>query len=453
MNTIIERFGRFCADLRYEEIPKTVVTKAKVSLLNGIGIGLSCYGLESARAARRIVKEFEPAEAKGATLIADGALVSPLGAAFANGVLFHSRGQEDTYGTTHIGTMVIPASLAMTQWIGASGQELLTAVVAGYEITAALAKELTPLTTPRGFRASSIYGIFGSAAASAKLLRLDAAQTGNALALAAAFASGTTEAFLTGTMEIFFENGLASRNGLLATLAARSGMVGATTAIEGPFGFAKAFADTNKNMERIGDTLGSQWEILKVTFKPYPTCAFNQSPTVAMMNLIKAHDLKPYQVDQIKIRMNPYEANYPGINYSGPFTTHLQTLMSTGFALGLALKERKLYLSDMWRFDDKSLNELARLTKVEADERLSMSNCILSVRKKNGEELVEEFYPPPEYYFYDFEQDVDLIRRIHQETRVPYPVTDNLIRYMQEIEEWNNPEMFVRSLTFNMEVE
>jgi len=81
-----------------------------------------------------------------------------MGGAFANGVMFHSRGQEDTHGTMHIGTTVIPTALAVAEWKKSSGKDLLAAIIAGYEVAAAIGKELTPLTTPRGFRASPIYG-------------------------------------------------------------------------------------------------------------------------------------------------------------------------------------------------------------------------------------------------------------------------------------------------------
>jgi len=451
MDTIVQRMGKFCADLDYDSIPAEVIAKAKACLLNGIGIGLSCYDLDSARAAREIIKEFETATAKGANLIGDGALVSPMGAAFANGVLFHSRGQEDTHGTMHIGTMVIPASLALAQWLGSSGKELIEAVVAGYETTAALGKDLTALTTPRGFRASPIYGIFGAAAASAKLLKLDASQIADALAHAAAFAFGTTETFLTGTMEVFFENGLASRNGLLAALSARSGMKGAPSAIEGTFGFARAFADSKENLAQLGRNLGREWEILKVTFKPFPTCAFNQSSTTAMMNLIKANDLKPEQVESIEIRMSKYEATYPGIDYTGPFSTHLQTLMSAGFAMALALEDRKLHLKDMWRFDEEVLNRLAQLSRVVADEELPHSNCVLKVRLKDGQELVEELFITPDFYFYDFEQDAELIRTIHHETEVPSRVTEALIDQLRGVEEVESLDPFIHSLVFEVD--
>ena len=451
MESVVERLGRFASDLNLDQVPSEVVEKAKTCLLNGVGIGLSCHGLESAQSARKLIKEYEKSQNKGATILGDGSKVSLMGAAFGNGVMFHSRGQEDTHGTMHIGTIVIPSALAISEWYGSTGKEFLTAVVTGYEIAAALGKDLTSLTTPRGFRASPIYGIFGSAAAAGKVLGLNKDEMRSALSFAAGFAGGTTETFMAGTMEVFFQNGMASRNGVMAALIAQTGMCGAPSSLDGQVGFAQAFAGTRENMDRIGADLGKKWEILEVTFKPSASCAFNQGAVTLMMRVIKKHDLKAHQVARVKIQMNPYEANYPGIKYTGPFTTHLQTLMSTAFATSVALLERKLYFLDMWRFDDKNINELCRITTVEADENLPPLNCVLTIELKDGQTLKDELKITPDFYFYDFDQDVELITTIHEETKVPKTVTENLINHVKKVEQWGSVDDFVQSLTFKLD--
>ena len=451
MEKVVERLGRFASELSLERIPQEVIEKGKTCLLNGIGIGLSCFRMDTSKAARGLIKQYEKGPDKGATLLGDGSKVSMMGAAFANGVMFHSRGQEDTHGTMHIGTTVIPTALAVAEWKKSSGKDLLAAVIAGYEVAAAIGKEFTPLTTPRGFRASPIYGVFGSATAAGKLLRLNPAQMAAALSYAAAFASGTLEPFLAGTMEIFFENGLANRNGILAALIAQTGMSGAPSAMEGPLGFCQAFTGQRDNPDLIGAEIGQTWEIRNVFFKPYATCAFNQSPVTAVMNLIQKHDLKAEQVERIHIRMNSYEANYPGNKYTGPFATFLQTIMSTAFGMAVPILERKLLFSDLWRFDDPGINALCRLTTVEADDQLPPLNVVLAVQLKGGQTLQEELRVSPDYYFYDYDRDIHLITGIHQEMRVPKHVTASLIDQIREVEKWKSVDRFVRSLTFKTE--
>jgi len=269
-----------------------------------------------------------------------------------------------------------------------------------------------------------------------------------ALSYASAFACGTLETFLAGTMEVFFENGLANRNGILAALIAQTGMSGALSAMEGPFGFCQAFSGQRQNTNLIGEKIGQTWEIRNVFFKPYATCAFNQSPVTAVMNLIKKHDPKAEQIGRIRIRMNSYEANYPGNNYTGPFSSFLQTIMSTAFGLAIPILERKLYFSDLWRFDDPKINALCRLTTVEADDQLPPLNVNLTVELKDGRTLQEELRVSPDYYFYDYEQDIRLITSIHQEMKVPGHVTAALIDQIHKVEEWKSVDPFVRSLTF-----
>jgi 2-methylcitrate dehydratase PrpD len=91
--------------------------------------------------------------------------------------------------------VITPAALAIAERDGNSGKEVIEAVVAGYEVVGAFDREVSAYTTPRGFRASPVFGIFGSASAASKLLKLSEEETIHAMGFAAAFASGTLECF------------------------------------------------------------------------------------------------------------------------------------------------------------------------------------------------------------------------------------------------------------------
>jgi len=331
--SISERIGRFVHSLTYGEIPEEVIEKAKTCMINGIGIGISCYGTEFAEIARRTIKaeESNMVSNKSATIFCDYSKVSVMGAAFANSCLFHGRTQEDTLGSSHAGTIVIPAVLAIAEREGNSGREVIEAVVAGYEVVGCLDSMLSKYTTPRGFRASSIFGIFGSVSAASKLFKLSEEETVNAVGLAAAFASGTVECFIAGTVEWRFEVGVACRDGILACLIAKNGAKASRTALEGKSGFLDAFANAIEHSEEIAKNLGQSWQIMAAGFKPYPVCYFNQTPVLAMLDIVTKHKIEPNAVEQIKIYVNPHEYHYPGMNYRGPFTTIGSTLMSAPF--------------------------------------------------------------------------------------------------------------------------
>jgi 2-methylcitrate dehydratase PrpD len=118
-----------------------------------------------------------------------GERATPYGAAFVNSALMHARLQEDAYHTgSHPGVMIIPAALAVAETRGLSGRDLITAVVAGYEIEAAMTADFIPRSNEQGFRSSPTYGPFGAAMGAGRALGLSEVQATQAIGVAATFA-------------------------------------------------------------------------------------------------------------------------------------------------------------------------------------------------------------------------------------------------------------------------
>jgi 2-methylcitrate dehydratase PrpD len=438
--TVAESLGEFVYNLSYETLPREIAEKAKTCMLNGIGIGIACHETEFAKIARETIKaeELGIAQEKSATVFCDGARVSVMGAAFANAVLFHGRAQEDTLGSSHTGTVITPAALAIAEREGNSGKEIIAAIVAGYELVGALDREVSAFTTPRGFRASAVFGIFGSAAAASKLLGLSEEETVHALGFAAAFASGTLECFAAGAMEWRFEVGVASREGILAALIARNGAQAARTSIEGDTGFLKAFADTAEKAEEIVGSLGKRWEILNAGFKPYPVCAFNQTPVIAMLDLIADCNLEPQQVEKIVIRVNPYEYHYAGMNYRGPFSTIGATLMSTPFCLAVACVDKTVTLEGISRFTEPKILDLVEKIEHVPDENVPRFSCIIDVDRKAGEKVTKEMIISPAYYNFDLDKTIALSKRVTAEANIAPAKVESLIKIINNLDEAQN---------------
>ncbi len=199
---------------------------------------------------------------------------------------------------THPGVLIVPAGLATAEGEGRTGRELLTALVAGYEVQCRCARDFIPSTPAHGFRASPVYGILGCAATTAKLLGLDAAATVSAIALAASFAGSLIEGQRTGARDADFAEAQAARSGMWAATLAAQGFQGAPTALEGEGGFYNAFTGSHRgdltysfhgpltaDLDDVVADLGRRWEMLDVKFKIYPTPGFNQ-PVVWL-----AHDM------------------------------------------------------------------------------------------------------------------------------------------------------------------
>ena len=183
----------------------------------------------------------------GATLWVDGARVSRRGAAFANAKMMHATSQSDSYRMlTHPGPCVIPPAVASCEIDGGSGKDLITAVAAGYELETRIASDFIPTTQARGFRSSPVYGVFGAAVATGKVLGLDPGQMANAISLAATFSGGTGEGGRTEGQEATIHESNAAVNGITAALLAKDGVRGADLALEGDAGFYNAFTGNNR---------------------------------------------------------------------------------------------------------------------------------------------------------------------------------------------------------------
>ena len=332
------QLGEFVAGLRFEDLPPAVVDKGKALINHSVTVGLACSNAPRVRSARATVTAQEGlgkrqvGRGQGATLWVDGGRVTRVGAVFANGVAVAVNQQCDSYHMlTHPGVLIIPAGIAAAEGEGRSGRELLTAVIAGYEVQCRVARDFIPSTQARGYRSSPTYGILGCAATVAKLLELDAAQTMNAIALAASFAGSLIEGQRTGIVDADFAEAQAARNGMWAATLAAQGFAGAPTALEGDGGFYNAFTGNNKGdlsytftgppkarFEDVVAGLGRQWETLDVKFKLYPTPGFNQPVVWLTSELVAQHGLAPEAIDHVTLEMNYLETLYPSPRFPRP---------------------------------------------------------------------------------------------------------------------------------------
>jgi len=387
MSTLTQRIGQFTSALGREQIPPAVWEKSKVSLLHNLGVGLAGQDLLMAPGYAQSLGEQGPMAC--ARLLITGRPATPETAAFVNAALMHARAQDDVYfpGLTHAGAIMSPAVLAVAEQLGSSGSEVITALIAGYEAMGAISQGFAKRTTPRGFRASGIYGGFAAAAGVARLLGLDARATAHALGMAASAASGTNQTWVSGTQEWQMQLGLASRNGILAARLAAAGATAAPDALEGSAGFYRAFLGEVDGVDGVGRDLGQAWRSLDVTYKPFAVCAILQAPVTQAMALSERHQLKAEDIAAVRLRLNPAEAAYPGTDSQGPFSDIGATLMSAPFCMALALIERKVLGRDLKRLDDPRLSPLISRSTVIPDASLGTRSFILEVDLRNGQTL------------------------------------------------------------------
>ena len=234
---ITSELSRFSAEISLDRLPPQVVERARFLLLDLVGnIVRARHDAESTASFLAATRAMGLA-AGNAGVFGDAARYTPAGAAFLNGALAHSLDFDDTHaaGSLHPGAPVIPAALAAGEMAGASGADVLAAIIAGYEVTCRVALALPAGEHyDRGFHPTATCGAFGAAAAAARVFGLDAAGIEGALGTVLSQCAGSLQFLVNGAWTKRFQVGWAATNGLMAATLVREGFKGASRGAGGP---------------------------------------------------------------------------------------------------------------------------------------------------------------------------------------------------------------------------
>jgi 2-methylcitrate dehydratase PrpD len=367
--SVAERLVRFAVALDAPSLPTNVLDKAKLCLLDFIGCALEARELPWGRQAVRF------AISQGgstATIIGERERSSIAEAAFANGMMGHGLVREDmhTPSSSHLGVVIWPTLLALSEAGEATGGDLLAAAVSGYEAGGRIGRALIDRDVARHFRPTSIVGPIGATLAGARLLNVGDSAAISAIGLAANTACGLNEWPHTGGTEVFFHAGVAARNAVTSVLLAQLGTVASPTAIDGRAGLFTAF-DRAERADAIQPLSDGTFEILHVYLKPAPACNFVQTPCQAMLRLCRRLNLRARDVAGILVRTFPEAMAYPGCDYAGPYRSILQAKMSIQFSVAAVLVTAAIEEKNYELLDDPEVGRLAQATRIELDEELT----------------------------------------------------------------------------------
>ncbi len=339
---VTEELARFVLETR--EIPDQVRTLATDHLVDGIAVMLAGATEASGAIARAHLRDLgghPQATVLGSTLRAPLQL-----AAWANGTAGHAMDYDDTqlatdpqsvYGLlTHPTVPALAAALATAEGTSASGAALLDAYILGVEVECRIADAIDPRHYRDGFHSTATMGVFGAAAAAARLYGCDLDQTQRAFGLAASMSAGLRENF--GTMTKPFHAGRAAENGLLAVLLVRRGWTAATDILEAKRGFYSAAAG-GFNPSRIQGTLGRPYFFVEpgISIKPYPSGSLSHPAQDVLLDLVREHDVRPDQIERIDVGVNSHVPN--ALIHTRP-TTALQGKFSLQFQMAIGVLER-----------------------------------------------------------------------------------------------------------------
>jgi 2-methylcitrate dehydratase PrpD len=244
-------------------------------------------------------------------VLCSGERTGLLWAALVNGIAMHVEDFDDTHLRTvvHPGAPVVAAALAAAEFVRASGAELAQAVLVGVEVALRVALGLGDAHFDIGWHVTGTAGHLGAAAAAARLLGLDAAQAGAALALASSEAAGLTEA--NGSMTKSLHPGKAAADGVQAALLARRGLSAPADPIGAHAGLAD-LASHGSDLAAMTDGLGAHWHAGDNTFKPYACGIVSHAVIDAGIQL---RDRLPgaAAIEQVEVRVPPVVLDVMGI--------------------------------------------------------------------------------------------------------------------------------------------
>ncbi|MGE0418171.1 MAG: MmgE/PrpD family protein [Acetobacteraceae bacterium] len=292
------RLGRFVAESRWEDLAEPLRHEGRRSLLNFIGCALGVAHAPPVAMAVGVLAPLSGAET--VSLLGRNERLDMLGAAFVNAVAGNLLDYDDTHLRTviHPTAPVAPAALALAERRGLSGAQVLHAFLLGAEVECRIGNAVSPGHYARGWHITSTCGVFGSAAATGRLLGLDPTQIGHALGIAASQSAGLVENLPSAAKNVSVGN--AARNGIFAALLAQQGYEAAPAAIEGTLGWARAMGDPPAVAD-ILDGLGERWEMAKNTYKPYPCGIVMHAVIDACLTLRRDHGLTADDIDSVTI--------------------------------------------------------------------------------------------------------------------------------------------------------
>jgi 2-methylcitrate dehydratase PrpD len=296
------KLARYIVTAKSSDVPAAARKEAARTLLNWVGCALGGSRQEAVGIALAALSQFSgPAQAG---ILGRKERVDILHAALINGISSHVLDYDDTHthNIIHPAGPVISAILALSEYRPVSGSDFVNALVLGVDVECRIGNSVYPKHYDAGWHITGTAGVFGSAAASGKLLGLNEQQMRWALGLAATQPVGLQEMF--GSMTKSFHPGRAAQNGLTAALLASKNFTSSEQSLEAKYGWANVVS-TARDYQEITGGLGERYEILKNTYKPF-ACGVVMHPAIdGCIQLRSETKLKADQVDRIELKVHP----------------------------------------------------------------------------------------------------------------------------------------------------
>lgn len=402
MTHITEILSRFIADLRYEDIPKTVVETTKMFILDYYA---ACFAGIKINGKFNVITEeifFETAGKEEASVLCKNIKLPVGNAAFMNAVYAHGADMDDgnRKAMGHAAAHVMSAVFAVAEVLHSSGKDVITAINAGYEVYNRVAAAVQPGLVRRGFHSTGTAGALACGAAVAKLLGLDEKGIYNALSLAAVQSGGLMLITESGQSCKPINPANAARSGILAAVLSQKGIESPSYPLESSKGWFHAMSD-RVDETRVTESLGKIFTVSESYLKPYPSCRHTHCGIEAALKIRQ----KIYEnegkidftkIEQIAVHIYPNAIRVAG-NIKMPQNDE-ESKFSIHYSLAVALLRGHFNLDDLNVSNPEAeLNDILEKIVIIPDESMENINegirgAKVSLKLKNSvvcEEIIQ----------------------------------------------------------------
>ena len=331
-----KELANFAANLKIADIPSDVIARAEDLLVDWFGSAIAGKGSRPVEIIAQFAQNmsgYDSSHAGPSEVLISRASSSPFLAAMANAAASHVAEQDDVHNGSvfHPATVVFPPALACAQALGASGEEMLTAAVAGYEVGIRVG-EFLGRSHYKVFHTTGTAGTLAAAATVGHLLKLNPEQMLHAFGSAGTQSAGLWEFLRDAADSKQLHTAHAASTGLMSAYIAQAGFTGAQHIMEGKQGMAAGMS-SDSDPSKLVDGLGTRWAIAETSFKYHASCRHTHPAADALLQVMLANKLKPSDIAKVETLVHQGAIDVLG-PVTDPATVH-QSKFSMGTVLAL----------------------------------------------------------------------------------------------------------------------
>lgn len=303
--SLSERIAEFTLTLSLYDIPEEVIEHGKLLLLDTFGVAMSCQELEHAKAIKVALQKIP--SLPQCTLWGTGGKAQLADAVLYNASLIHGMDYDDTHvgAIVHPSAPVVSTAITVGELCGASGEQRLEAIIAGWEVMVRLGLAAKGRFHDKGFHGTGIAAPFAAACTAARLLGMSKETLVNALGICGSQSAAIQEFLHDGTWVKKIHPGWGAHSAIYALLMSDNGFKGPLKVFEGGFGLWMSHLDGTDGLEEHFADLGSVWHTKEITLKMYPVCHMTHSFIDCILSLQSEHGFAADETAKIECRIEP----------------------------------------------------------------------------------------------------------------------------------------------------